>query len=164
MPDGIGIKRDIERRPEAQGIGGWLTFYLFVHVLIMCAGAARAAMPIFDGALFGSTRAGDIAAASSWSAFFSLLAGTAIFGGGLICLVRFAQKRRSAPRLMVKYFVLLLVIRMIEISLIPRYPLWFETGPVPPEGLDDIIYAIVGTVIWTSYFLSSERVKATFVN
>jgi hypothetical protein len=71
-------------------------------------------------------------------------------------------KRRTAPRLIIAYFVANLPVAVIQLLLVMQIPLLRERPLY--QALGGLGLGILSCLIWIPYFLWSRRVKGTFVH
>lgn len=160
------------RESELTGIGGWLVLPP-VHLVLNAGIIAYTFVTSFmKGYNEGPTQRAAGAASSVIEKFFSP-AMLASFGVALIsvwvflyavfCLIRFFQKTKNVPKLMIGFYSLIMILALANVLAIERFP---ELSTNPNDTFD----AVMGTVrvgiaiaIWIPYFLVSKRVKNTFV-
>ncbi len=159
---------DISNSPQANpqaapegpaGIGGWLILPI-VHLVL---NAGYIFYTFGAGVLAGAHAAepGEPAAASSntfliYVGFFELA--VAIYA--IYCLVRFFQKKREVPKLMITFYVFLLLSAIGEFSALPS-----PTAATPDglQGLSGLVRTVIFCGVWIPYFAVSKRVKNTFI-
>ena len=142
------------RAPEPEGlpIGGWL---------ILPALALLLAPFIFTLGLVGLI--GELSLAVDFgygtAHFSNIVAQTTLLVFLLFTMVRFFGKKRNAPALMITLYALLLfsdvVLLFIEVN--TGAEIYAETT------IQNVRRSGIGALIWIPYFLTSQRVKATFV-
>lgn len=71
--------------------------------------------------------------------------------------INFFGRRRRAPKLMVIWYLCVLVIECIDAALVSSLGPDFNTEGVPP-----FVGSTIRAAIWIPYFLTSERVRNTF--
>jgi Protein of unknown function (DUF2569) len=163
-----------EKGPE--GIGGWLllpVLHLILALAYFVYGFIKGfASPAGEGARLatGSGTAPPVATASdaapslaaaaliAFSLFSIALALYTIY-----CLVRLFQKKESAPRLMIGFYAMNLVLAVFYYLLLNVYP-DLMTDPIGEMGgaLKGIFQSAVFAALWISYFRVSVRVENTF--
>lgn len=147
-----------------RGIRGWLllvAFQLLVQPLVLLV-QIQTLLPVFE--------------ASTWSAltqpghpaYHSLFAPLALFELGVnLCWLVFAlmlpvlffQRRRSFPRVYIVYLVVAfaaVVLDALGTAVIP-------TIPTSADGIKEVIQRGTAALVWSLYFVQSDRVEATFV-
>ena len=127
---------------EKKGIGGWLlvyTIFLILSILFFIS--------IIASAVLASTYEFPLIFIGIWiicaiSAFFLLI-----------------YKKKAAPRMNILLWWFFLIVLIIDESVGTR---WQSAGIY--LKLTSVLIDSIMPVIWTIYFLKSERVKRTFVN
>ena len=98
-------------------------------------------------------------AADEWVAALSIAANLAFLGFSLFAAVQFFRKRKSAPRLMIIYYLLGAALPLLDALILAAL-----AHEAPASHGDSILRGIIVSAIWVAYFSSSKQVKATFVN
>lgn len=139
---------DAKDNPQPAGSAGISGFLLLpLYMLTAWSGGVYAiakAIPYLPQMLFE-------AMGHNWITPLRVLVAVALVGYSIYCLVQFVQKKRAAPKLLVGFFGLLIAISAVVAIFNPLH-LFFFTG----------VLAAVSTVM-IAYFLTSSRVKNTFV-
>jgi hypothetical protein len=146
-PTTVPIFKTIQDRSDLNGIGGWLILPAIGLVLT----------PIVNlGVIFGI----DIPALNTgrYQNLISLeIIMNLVIGAAAVCLcILFFKKKAILPRCMVYYLVGNFILNLLDYFLAQGENL----SPDP----SDLGRSIIAAAIWIPYFLSSRRVKATFVN
>ena len=159
--EGAGIPATTESSgssPAALPIGGWL----WLPAIGLALGAIRTLLASLKSVRSLLEREHLAAAASlpglphsARSLTLLFVAGfqVALFVGLVWVGVRFARRKRNAPKLLIAVYVLNLAL------LVALYA--FGRGRLVAPG--DAWSALIGVVIWVPYFLLSDRVKRTFL-
>lgn len=149
-----------------RGIGGWLILPLLhlIVIVLLTAYNIGAALRYWDGLVLLATGRADPSV--QWMAlptFASLLIGVAVIAFAIYVLVRFFQKKRSVPQLMIWFYVLVLVTALFVSGVIFAYDEFRSAPSDVGQAARDIGRALLAVAIWVPYFLTSKRVQATFV-
>lgn len=91
---------------------------------------------------------------------FELAGNLAYLVATLLLLVMFFQKRRGVPRLYIGVLAMGVTIQLIDVALAQAIPAVETT----PKEWKELSRAVIGALIWGSYFSVSKRVRATFVH
>ena len=165
--------------PELQGLGGWLILPLF-H-LVFNAGFVtfmfvtsfmhgyNAEPPQVGGSGTGdaAVRTGGIVATFAEPSMLASL-GVALLGlwvilYAIICLIRFFQKKKHVPKMMIGFYILLMSMTAANAAAIHFFPALVESEKDVHDAYTGVARVLVACVIWIPYFIRSERVKNTFV-
>jgi hypothetical protein len=155
------------------GIGGWLILPI-IH-LVLNAGlilfylAKGFAKGFANGLAEGAPQAATAPAppvefspgvdfAMALSLFSLLIVAYAVF-----CLIQFFRKKKSVPRLMIVFYILLLVLVGASYYLVTQFPELPHSPKMVGEATMGIVRTVIAVAIWIPYFLVSVRVKNTFV-
>ncbi len=149
-----------------KGIGGWLILpliHLFGTVILTVINLAMA-LQYWDGLVLLATGRADPSV--QWMALptlASLVSGVAVIGFALYVLTQFFRRKRAVPRLMIWFYVLVLVTTLLDSGVILAYSEFQESPSDVGESIKGIVRSVIAAAIWIPYFLVSKRVKATFV-
>jgi hypothetical protein len=81
----------------------------------------------------------------------------------VLLIVLYYKRKKIAPKLAIIYiwslFVLYVILVIYQLVSTEQHPRDFFT-----QNWASFVYSIIPSIIWTLYFLKSERVKQTFVN
>jgi hypothetical protein len=81
----------------------------------------------------------------------------------LYCLARFLEKKRSVPRLMITFYVMLLIMVGTNCFLLVQFPELNQSPTDLGNAIMGIVRVVIAVAIWIPYFVVSVRVKNTFV-
>ena len=128
------------------GIGGWLLLPLALLAAWCVAGLANIAMffPRWPALIRSAVHHGTLSP-------LGFVVGTAATGYAVYCLIRFLQRRRETPALMIGFLLVMIAFLTIAGLKGVHHP-WAGIG---------VLIALFGTMM--VYFLRSRRVKNTFV-
>jgi hypothetical protein len=148
----------------AEPIGSWMVLPLiglFISPFVLI-------YTIFSNGYFNDTLLTSIKATPtgsfiSWEVMyiFELCGNLFLLSLGILCLVAFLKRRDITPRLMVVLFSFRVIIIGLDELMVSSFD-----APILENALADkkeLWRVIIGFVIWVPYFLSSNRVKNTFV-
>ena len=137
--------------PQYLGIGGWLWFFIIIHMYIAPLLALLLQLTWWFMPGMG------LSIGPSEDAFFLAGLRSAIFIGlaiyGFVAAWRLNGMRRGA----VRFVKLYLIVSVIPSLLSPTLLLGSATPDIP-----EIINGVLWSVIWLAYFSVSKRVKATY--
>jgi hypothetical protein len=77
--------------------------------------------------------------------------------------VRFFQKKRQVPALMIGFYVLIIAKAVLNLALLRLYPDLVTAPSDMTDAWRGIAQALIAGAIWIQYFRVSERVENTFV-
>jgi hypothetical protein len=165
---------------ELKGIGGWLILPLLhlvanagmIAVMVVTSFLEGYDMAEAQGTPDGGGDGGTPDVLAELSALFTpaflasigvLLIASWVFLFAIFCLVRFFQKKKHVPKLMIGFYVLLVALTVANAAALH----WFPELSMGPDDMKDAMIGLVrvgiAAAIWIPYFLVSERVKNTFV-
>ncbi len=155
------------QKPEPRGIGGWLILPIIGLIITSVYGIftfIRDLLPVFKEGLWPAlTTPGSAAYHPLWAPalIFELVMGVALIALPIVLLMIMKNKSRRLPKLMVAWYVGVLLAQIIDVVLLSQIPAVANQ----PDGGDfkDLARAAVVCAIWVPYFLISKRVKNTFV-
>jgi len=139
--------------PRMVGIGGWLILPAIGLVLggIMSVVGLIACVGMFEGV-----------ADAGYGGYFALSIcvqiGLLIFL--LVAAIRFFGKKRSAPATMIG----LMIANLVSSLLLMLFAFGMDAEEFAVADIKNFATGLVSSAIWIPYFLTSKRVKATFVN
>jgi hypothetical protein len=143
-----------------KGIGGWLILPLiglcFTPVILARELSTAARMlEVWDTL----TTPGSGAYHPLWGAsiVFDLAGGLLLLAFTVVVAIHFFRKSRHTPRLMIAWLVARVAFPMVSVAL---------TGAITSTGLGGVVTLtpmVLGSVLWSAYFVRSVRVKNTFV-
>jgi len=151
------------------GIGGWLILPLLGLIVTLFLTAMNIFVGIMGGALDFTAMwlRGEILPEYvdlAWLIPLSIVLGLALLAFGIVCMMRFFQKHRSLPRLMIGFYAFLVVSALFDAIIFYIYPVLLEDPSNPITAFADVSRTALGVAIWSTYFCVSKRVRATFVN
>ncbi len=158
--------RDREKTDGPRGIGGWLILPAIGLVLlpvrlvkVLLADLLPAFAPETIDAL---TNPSSPAYHPLYvpMVLFEVVVNCALLVFALFVLVRFFQKKRSVPRLMIVLYTVTLVIPLVDAGLVAAAGL---PGVDWGTQVRETGRSLVVVWIWVPYFLTSKRVRNTFV-
>jgi hypothetical protein len=179
-----GQSTPTDQSEQLEGIGGWLILPI-IHLLL---NGGTILFSLGQGFVKGfaqgwNAEQSKAAAAASHDAASQVIAPaqvnltfpeqcSALFAFFCLCIVlyalfvllRFFQKRRSVPRLMIAFYLLLLTMTAINLYLLRTFPELQATPSDMGDAVMGIVRVVVAVLIWIPYFLVSVRVKNTFVH
>jgi hypothetical protein len=150
--------QDSGLEPSLTGIGGWLALVAIGTVLnpvLMLAAFLPGFSPVLkDGTLLGFLETNVM--------LFSLLVFEIIGNAAMIALsitvaILFFKKSSACPRWIITFYIGYLAFQIIDTV---------AAGSITNQSMEysGLLRPMLTTVIWTVYFLKSQRVKNTFVN
>jgi hypothetical protein len=154
------------------GIGGWLLLPL-LHLLIniaingkdvaeMFAGGSDGAELVRGSHEFVASLYNHTTSVQQWVIFGIVAVTACVMVYPVFCLVQFLRKKESVPRLMIAFYLLLLVVVGINAAFAHFFPdAAAQAGP--DTTVRDVVRTVIAAAIWIPYFLTSERVGNTFV-
>jgi transglutaminase-like putative cysteine protease len=150
-----------------QGIRGWLilpAIGVVVAPLRLFVDFAQS-VPTYaaDNWAFLTT-AGSTAYHAMWAPvlLYELGANLAQIVFSLLLAVLFFKKRSSAPLVYVGFLCGVVIVQITDFALAKTIPA--AATAIGPQDWSSLTRIVASLVIWGAYFLSSRRVKATFVN
>ena len=158
-----------EKKPKSlQGIRGWLVLPLLGLIL----SPFRIALSLYKDIwpLFSQGHWQILTSPTSdayhplWAPLIisELVGNVAIIIVGLIALWFFLRKSRLAPRWVISWLALILLLVVADYALANQIPA--VAAQKDPETIKELARSVIGAAIWIPYFIVSKRVKATFVN
>ncbi len=150
--------------PRLQGIRGWLLLPALGTLLapLRLLYDLRDMGAIFDASTWSLlTTYGSASYNPLWApvVLFELAANSALLVFSLLLLLMFFQRRRAVPRLYIGVLAAGLCLRALD--------LWLGSlvagDAVELRDQVEIVRDGIGAAIWSTYFLVSQRVRATFV-
>ena len=155
--------------PEVKsGIGGWLVLPLLALIIT----PARVSFflyttmwPIFsEGYWAVLTTPTSEAYHALWAPLliFEIAGNVLIVLGALVALYFFLRKSKYTPRIMIAWFAFMLLFVGVDFFAGDLIPAVAEADD--PEAAKELARSVGGAAIWIPYFMTSKRVKATFVN
>ena len=150
-----------DHRNDLEGIGGWLilpAIGLAVAPFIALHGIFIVDMPVLTGSRYQ-------AYLSDHPRFvglliFEIMVNSFFLLGSLGLNFLLYKKKRIFPKCIIGYLAIQLCLILADhLGVIALLPSADSSG-----GLKDVFRAFSGAAIWIPYFLTSQRVKATFVN
>jgi Protein of unknown function (DUF2569) len=148
-----------------RGIGGWLVLPLIALVITpfrVAVTSVRDFSEVLKPEVWAAlTTPGGPSYHPLWMPIivFELLMNLALIGGTIWLLVLFLKKSRRVPTLMVIWIAASIGIQVIDLLLMQLIPA-LAAQAEPPA---DLVRGVISAAIWIPYFLSSKRVKNTFV-
>ena len=151
--------------PSLTGIGGWLLLPAFGTLVAPLAvlywiwsGLGSYSLETWSSLTMPSSDAYH----ALWAPLllFELAANITLFGFSLLLIVLFFKKRSSVPRLYIGLMIYTLVVDVADVALAAL--LEREAGVDLDLSPRDAIRTAVSSLIWTAYFVRSERVRSTF--
>ncbi len=155
-------------RVEQVSIGGWLVLPLLgliVSPFFVARDVYANILPIFaDGTWLALMSPTSELYHPLWAPLivFEIIGNLTVVGLGLIALWYFVKRSRVTPRLMVCWYLTVLLAVVVDLILSRQIPLIVALND--PSSFGQVVRSVVVTLIWVPYFLVSKRVKATFVN
>lgn len=151
---------------QLQGIRGWLilpAIGVIAAPVRICADFIRT-IPTFaadNWALL--TTAGATAYHSMWAPvlLYELGANLAQIVFSLVLALLFFKKRRSAPSVYIGFLAGSTLLQAVDLLFVKAIP---SAGQAGLKDWNTLAGGLLGIAVWSSYFLRSKRVKATFVN
>jgi len=157
-----------EKKEDPQGIGGWLLLPLLGLIISPVRVAFltyRDIWPVFSEEGFWEylTTPGSADYHPLWAPVivFEAVGNVVLVITGLVALWLFLRKSYLAPRWVIAWLALSLVLQVTDFVLLKQIPAVAEE--YDPDAIKELARAVVGALIWIPYFLKSKRVKATFV-
>jgi hypothetical protein len=144
-------------REAPEGIGGWLWLPLISLVLSPVSAVVqifKSAASVIDVTSRASPRTALAVVIGLEGFFFA-----AQFGYSIYVLVRFLQRRKDAPRLLIALYVGVFAFTVLDNVVVAEIGAGHWSGSVVAGR---ILRSMVGVAIWTPYLLTSRRVKKTF--
>jgi hypothetical protein len=140
-----------------EGIGGWL----WLPFINLCLAPLGSVVQIFQAAA-GIVRVTSLTPPRVGLAVLigvEALFNAALFGYSIFTLVRFIQRRKEAPKLLIGLYVTVFAFAVLDsVAVSEMFPgHWSAT-----EVAGRIARASIGLALWTPYLLTSQRVKKTF--
>ena len=157
-------------RPAAagapQGLGGWLILPMIAVVAspIRMLASIATNLPAYSAGTWASlTVSGSAHYSALWAPVLlgELAAGILLFAFSLLVAWLFFSRRSSLPRAYVIFLAVALVERALDLGITVTMPV--KAGTVTPSDWITLMRDLVSASIWSSYFLTSQRVAATFV-
>jgi len=155
------------------GIGGWMILPL-IGLFLTPLFAARALLvdvvPMFESDVWRAlTVPGGAGYHPAWApvGYVSLAANVLLVAGSITLIYFMFRKLALFPKGMVVFYLFIFIISVAEF-LVMQFVM-AEAFPgmmneVQGELTRGLIRSLVGIVIWVPYFMTSQRVKNTFVN
>jgi hypothetical protein len=150
-----------------RGIGGWLILPLLGLIItpfLVGFQLVGNIQIVFQPAIWKAlTTPGSDIFHPLWAPLiiFEIAANAVMVAFGLIILWLFVKKSRRVPMLMIIWMVALAVVQVADLALARQIPA--VAAEPDPQSMRDLFRSVLAAVIWVPYFLSSRRVKNTFV-
>ncbi len=151
---------------QFQGVGGWLVLVIFglvIRTILYLKGLAMDYTAAWDATRWNNlTIPGASGYDPLWAPTLLYELGATLFFVviSVLALILLSQKRATFPKVMIVFFVAILIFKIIDIVLISQIPYMVKLQPQPFDA--DFFRVIIQSVIWIPYFFVSRRVKATF--
>jgi Protein of unknown function (DUF2569) len=153
---------------EPVSIGGWLILPI-VHLVLNASVILYQLISEFWKGYSGGTSTSEAApqpihltlglkCSIAFALYLLIIVFYAIF-----CFVRFLQKKRNVPKLMIAFYVMLLVMAGATYFLLVQFPELVESPGDVGDAIMGIIRTVIADAVWIPYFVVSVRVKDTFV-
>ncbi|MBU6299768.1 MAG: DUF2569 family protein [Alphaproteobacteria bacterium] len=150
---------------DPKGLRGWLLLPL---LQLLATLAAFVATLVNTTARYAAVTHAEFAGHMQFFAVaaIALLGGVAVFLFGLRCLVRFFRQKRGAPRLMITWYALNIVLALLVPvqMLLDRAMLLKLTGATVGHEMLQVVLAVIINAALIAYVLRSKRVKNTFIH
>lgn len=153
---------------EPSGLGGWLVLPmigLFITPIQAAIAAKTTYLPIFTtGTWEALTTPGTEAYHHLWAPIliFEIACNALFFVAAIVLLYLMFRKHYLLPKLMVAFYIAQVVYVGLDYYLGEMIPTIAEMDD--PEEFKQLTRSVMGACIWIPYFLSSKRVKNTFVH
>ena len=155
--------------PEVKSwIGGWLVLPLLALILTPLRTSFflyTEMWPIFsEGYWPALTTPTSDAYHALWAPLliFEIAGNVLIVLAALAALYFFVRKSKHTPRIMIAWFAFMLLFVGVDFFAADLIPAVAEADD--PEPAKELARSVGGAAIWIPYFMTSKRVKATFVN
>ena len=142
------------------GIGGWLMLpiiHLVLNAGVICYQLASDFMKGYSAAPSAepAAKSVDMTLGLECSAAFALYMMFIVFYA-LFCLVRFLQKKRNVPKLMIAFYVMLAVLVGTNYFLLVQFPELIQSPADVEDAIMGIVRTAIAVAIWIpiSFFLS----------
>lgn len=89
-----------------------------------------------------------------------MIVNVGLFVMAIYLIIMFFQKRHTFPRFFIAYMIISLVVYVVDLLTI--YLFFSNDISIEQADMKDLIQMVIYTFIWTTYFISSKRVQATF--
>lgn len=151
---------------EYEGLRGWLI--LIMLGLVLRAILYAKAIVIDHAVTWNATKWNTLTVpgASSYDPLWAptllveLSFAIVFFVLSILAFILMLQKRFIFPKVMISFFVLILIFKFIDVAMVNQIP--FMVKEQNGKFDDDLVRVIVQAVVWIPYFVVSKRVKATF--
>lgn len=147
-----------------KGLGGWLILPMIGLVLSpfrMGIQFFNDLWPVFDAAVWRQLNDASLPGHRPMLPTLivvEVIVNIAMFAFTVALIWFFFNKSRRTPRLYVVWLAVLVVIQVIDSALVSSLGM-----PVDGDSMRDLIRSGITAAIWIPYFLTSKRVKNTFV-
>ncbi len=143
------------RSPTPEGIGGWL-------ILPALQVSAMAPLSMAWNIAQDVMALPELSRALVLPVVLELMVNAVMLFLTIFVAIRFFQRKRRAVELMLIFYVTMFLSALVGVGM----HAWLEsiTGKsLPSDSTPHVFRTFISSVIWSSYFLQSKRVKATFV-
>jgi len=157
----------VELKEEPRGIGGWLVLPILGLIVTLIYGLVtivRDVLPAFGRDVWPIlTTPGSAAYHPLWAPalIFETVINIAFVVIPIVLLVIMKNKSRRLPKLMIVWYLGVLLAQIIDLVLLSQIPM--VASQTDSNDFRDLIRTVVTCLIWIPYFLISKRVKNTFV-
>jgi hypothetical protein len=154
------------RRDGPEGLGGWLILPmigLFLSPLMALASAAGNLLPLFQNRAYAALTTPGLPNYDTWWAPYILgmcMIVVAQFAGSIVLLVLAFNRARWFPRGMIAFYLLMLLATVWDMAILMHLDL---PGANQASAITAFGRSAVVSMVWIPYFLSSRRVRNTFV-
>lgn len=153
-------------RPEhvnnkLEGIGGWLVLPALSLILNPIVIVTESYEGWFILSATQWSIIGDSAGTSMLITMaFEMISNVVMLVMGLFLIIMFFTRRHTLPRLFIKYFVFCTTVFAVDLLAVHLLP--YPEMEVSHADFTELLQMVFYTILWSSYFIMSKRVKATF--